>query len=100
MCDGIGGVFLAANLAFHGAFHKWKFDGMAVELDTHMRDHVHRLFPHLEMASDCAKVSAAEIVRRCTKLNCKGIFLVGGPPASHSLQQVGSAAWMIPVPAP
>jgi len=74
LCDGIGGAFLALDIA------KVKFDGIAAESDHDLLDFVHLQWPRLVLKSDCCKVTAEEVLKGCRRHGCQGIFLIGGPP--------------------
>ena len=67
MCDGIGGAFLAAQLA------NLPFAGMAIEKEAHLRDFTHARWPQLTMVQDCSNVSAEEVVKQAVRAKCAGI---------------------------
>ena len=74
LCDGIGGFFLAIQLA------QYAFEGIALEKEAHLRDFTHSRWPQLLMRQDCESVTADEVIRLAAKAGCGGVWLVGGPP--------------------
>ena len=74
LCDGVGGIFLALQIADR------RFRGLSVEKDRDLGEFVHQRWKHLELLSDVAKLSAEQILKKFRASGCTGLLLVGGPP--------------------
>ena len=65
LCDGIGGAFLALDLA------DLPFFGVAAEKEGHLRDFTHQHWPHLKLVKDCGHLEADDLIAQVRRHNCR-----------------------------